>query len=108
MMCLLLMLERLSFKQRMVLRDYEPIEEHNGAGIVQLIHLKWVAYRARLRRRQNNRTHLIEIWYLCDVAEVDDGKVLNLFGDRVKCLVHDHALRVPVVPEANDNDTILF
>ena len=39
MMCLLLMLERLSFKQRMILRDYEPIEEHNGAGIVQLIHL---------------------------------------------------------------------
>jgi hypothetical protein len=23
----------------MTLRDHEPIEEHNGAGIVQLIHL---------------------------------------------------------------------
>ena len=53
-------------------------------------------------------TRLVEVWYLCDVAEVDDGVVLNLFGDRVQRLVHHHALRVPVVPETNDDDAILF
>ena len=53
-------------------------------------------------------THLVEIRYLCDVAQVNDGKVLYLFRDGVERLVHHHALRVPVVPEADDNDAILF
>jgi len=53
-------------------------------------------------------THLVEIRYLCDVAQVNDGKVLHLLGDRVERLVHYHALRVPVMPETNNNYAILF
>ena len=57
---------------------------------------------------RHRKTRLVEVWYLCDVAEVNDSKVLDLFCDRVQRLVHDHALRVPVVPKANDNNAILF
>jgi len=61
-----------------------------------------------IKNPENSPTRLVEVWHLCDVAEVNDGKVLNLFGDRVQRLVHHHALRVPVVPETNDDDAILF
>jgi len=65
------------------------IEEHHGARVIQLV-------------------HLVEVWYFSDVAEVDDGKVLHFLGDRVEGLVHHHALGVPVVPKADDNNAVLL
>ena len=57
---------------------------------------------------ENKFTHLVEVRYLCDIAQVNDGKVLYLLCNRIERLVHHHALRVPVMPEANNNDAILF
>lgn len=57
---------------------------------------------------QIETAHLVEIRDRGDVDEVDDGKVLDLFGDRVEGLVHGHALRVPVVAKADDDDAVLF
>ena len=51
---------------------------------------------------------LVKVWDGGDVDEVDDGKVLDLFRDRVEGLVHGHALGVPVVAEADDDDAVLF
>jgi hypothetical protein len=42
-------------------------EPHDGTRVVELI-------------------HLVEIWYLIDIAEVDDAEVLDLFGNFVKHL----------------------
>ena len=52
--------------------------------------------------------HLVEVRNLGDVDEVDDGKVLNLLRDAVQSLVHDHALRVPVMSEADNDDTVFL
>ena len=94
--------------------SHEPIEEHDGAWIIQLVHLR-VANMASALAAHNAKgpkkklpTRLVEVRYLRDVAEVNDGVVLNLFGDRVQRLVHHHALRVPVVPETDDDDAVLF
>ena len=54
------------------------------------------------------KTNLVEVWYLRDVAEVDDGKVLDFLGDRVERFVHHHTLCIPVVSKANNHDTVLF
>lgn len=51
---------------------------------------------------------LVKVWDGGDVDEIDDGKVLDLFRDRVEGLVHGHALGVPVVAEADDDDAVLF
>ena len=53
-------------------------------------------------------THLVEVRHLRDVAEVDDSKVLDLLRDGVKRLVHGHALTVPVVAEADDDNAVFF
>lgn len=53
-------------------------------------------------------TDLVEVWHGGDIDEVDDGKVLHLFCGRVEGLVHGHALCVPVMSEANDDDAVLF
>jgi hypothetical protein len=67
------------------LNHSSPEEEHDGAGVVQLVHL------VKFRR-------------LCDVYEVDVAKVLALFGDGKQGLVHLHARRVPVVAETDYNN----
>ena len=59
-------------------------------------------------KKDKGQTCLVEVWYLSDVAEVDDGKVLHFLGDGVERLVHDHALGVPVVPKADNHDAVFF
>lgn len=51
---------------------------------------------------------LVEIWDGGDIDQVDDGKVLDFFSNRVEGLVHGHALSVPVMTEAKDDDAVLF
>ena len=52
--------------------------------------------------------HLVEVRNLGDVAEVDNREVLNLLSNRVESLVHDHALCVPIVPEADNDHAVLL
>lgn len=59
-----------------------PEEEHAGARVIQLV-------------------HLVEVWHLCDVDQVDDSKVLDLFSNVIQNLIHLHAGWVPVVAEAD-------
>ena len=66
-----------------------PVEEHGGAGVVQLV-------------------HLVEVWHLSDVHQVAHSKVLHLLRDLVQGLVHLHALWVPVVAEADDHHPLSF
>lgn len=53
-------------------------------------------------------THLVEIWHLGDVDEIDYGKVLDLLSDTVQRLVHRHALAIPVMSEAQYDDTVFL
>ena len=47
-------------------------------------------------------------WHFGDVDQVDDAKVFDLFRDGEQRLVHLHAVRVPVVAEANQHDFVLL
>mmetsp|Transcript_43079 Transcript_43079/g.97981 ORF Transcript_43079/g.97981 Transcript_43079/m.97981 type:complete len:208 (+) Transcript_43079:118-741(+) len=64
-------------------------EEHDGGGVVKLV-------------------HGVEVRHLRDIHKVNDGKVLDLVGDVEKALVELHAIRVPIVPEADDDDALLL
>jgi len=66
-----------------------PIEEHHRDWVIQLV-------------------HLVEIRHLGDIAEIDNGEVLDLLTHGIQSLVHPHALWIPVVPESNDHDPIFF
>ncbi len=54
------------------------------------------------------KTHLIEVWDLRNVDEVDYSEVLDLVRNTIQSLVHGHALAVPVVPEADDDDSVFL
>merc|ERR1712173_388651 len=62
---------------------FQPEEEHDGAGVVELV-------------------HLVKVGHLSDVDQVDHHKVLALLSDRIQCLIHFHAGRVPVVTEPDE------
>ena len=53
-------------------------------------------------------THLIEVWDFGDVNQVDDSKVLHFLCNAVQRLVHGHALRVPVVSEADHHSAVFL
>jgi hypothetical protein len=113
MMCLLLELDGSQPSSVHTIPGYEPIEEHHGARVIQLVHLRpWVAWvsksTGRVKEDNKRETRLVEVRYLRDVAEVNDGKILHFLGDGVEGLVHHHALGVPVVPKAYNDDAVLF
>jgi len=51
--------------------------------------------------------HLLEVWDLVQVAEVDDGEVLDPVGYSVEDFILFHAVGVPVATEA-DHDKAIF
>lgn len=64
-------------------------EEHDGHGIVQLV-------------------HLVEVGHLIQIADVDDCEVLDTVGDAVENFVLAHTVLVPVATEANDDQAVFF
>jgi hypothetical protein len=66
-----------------------PEEEHKCHRIVQLV-------------------HLVEVLDLFQVADVDDGEVLDAVCDAVEDFILAHAVRVPVFAEADDYETFVF
>lgn len=66
-----------------------PKEEHDGARVVEFV-------------------HLLEIGHLVQIAEVDDGKVLDAVGDFVEHFVLAHAVGIPVAAEADHHETIFL
>lgn len=52
--------------------------------------------------------YLVEVRNLSDIYQINDCKVLHFLCNRVERLVHCHALLVPIVTKANNNDAILF
>jgi hypothetical protein len=66
-----------------------PEEKHHRDGIVQLV-------------------HLLEVWHLVEVTDVDDGEVLDAVGDFVEDFVLAHAVGVPVAAEADYHEPVFF
>jgi hypothetical protein len=64
-------------------------EPHDGAGVVQLV-------------------HLVEVGHLVNVAQVDDAEILDALGDLVQHLVLSHAVGIPVAPEADAHQALLL
>jgi hypothetical protein len=64
-------------------------EEHDGARVVELI-------------------HLVEVGDLVNVADVHDREALDLVSDLVEHLVLLHAGGVPVAAEADDDEALLL
>lgn len=83
-----------------------PIEEHDSARVIQLIHLEQNI--SAHRTGDARRAYFVEIGDLGDIAQVDNGKVLHLLRNGVQRLVHFHTLWIPVVSESDDDDAILF
>lgn len=70
-------------------RRNSPPEKHDRALVVDLI-------------------HAVEVGHLLVVNEVHRGEVLDLVGDLVQVLVHDHDGGVAGAAEAEDGDLALF
>lgn len=86
-----------------------PVEEHHRAGVIQLVHLPSSASLVSIGPHMQLRaTHLVEVRNLRNIDQVDDSEILDLVRDGVERLVHDHALRVPVVAEAEDDDSVFL
>lgn len=64
-------------------------EEHDGHWVVEFV-------------------HLLEIGHLVQVAEVDDGEVLDALGDAVEDLVLSHAVGVAISSESDDYEALFF
>lgn len=64
-------------------------EEHDGNRVVEFV-------------------HFVEVGDLIDIAEVDDCKVLDLFGDTVEDFVLSHAVGIPVASKADNYETVFF
>jgi hypothetical protein len=52
--------------------------------------------------------HLLEVGNLVEIADVDDGEVLDSVGDTVEDLVLSHAVGVPVATEADDDEALFL
>ena len=64
-------------------------EEHDGHGVVELV-------------------HLVEVWHLVQIADVDDCEILDAVGDAVEDFVLAHTVLVPVATEANDDQAVFL
>src|SRR5882762_5457002 len=53
-------------------------------------------------------TYFVEIRYLCNIDEIYHSKVLDFLGNAVERLIHRHALAIPIVTKAQDNNTVFF
>ena len=68
---------------------FVPEEEHECHRLVQFV-------------------HLVKILYLFQVADVDDGEVLDAVGDTIQDFILAHAVGVPVFAKADDYKTFVF
>jgi hypothetical protein len=66
-----------------------PEEEHEGHIVVQFI-------------------HLVKIFHLFQITNVNDSEVLDAVCDAIEDFVLPHTVRVPVFAEANDYKTFVF
>ena len=66
-----------------------PEEEHEGHIVVQFI-------------------HLVKIFHLFQITNVNDSEVLDAVCDAIEDFVLAHTVRVPVFAEANDYKTFVF
>lgn len=66
-----------------------PEEEHERDGVVELV-------------------HLLEVRDLVEIADVDDGEVLDAVCDLVEHFILAHAVRIPVATEADDDEAVFF
>jgi len=66
-----------------------PEEKHEGHWVVEFV-------------------HLLEVRYLVEVADVEDGKVFDPVGDAVEDFVLSHAIGVPIATEANYDEPLFF
>ncbi len=66
-----------------------PEEEHDRVPVVEFVHLS-------------------EVLDLVDIAEVDDGEVLDSISDTVEDFVLSHAIGVPVAAEADNDEALIF
>jgi len=64
-------------------------EEHECDGIVEFV-------------------HLLEVRNLIEIADVDDGKVLDSICDTVEYLILAHTVWIPITSEADYDEALFF
>jgi hypothetical protein len=74
----------------------------------EIAHHVLVAEEEHHRDRVVQLVHLLEIRHLVQVADVDDGEVLDAVRDLVEHFVLAHAVWVPVAPEADYDEAVFF
>jgi hypothetical protein len=66
-----------------------PEEEHECHSIIKFI-------------------HLVEVFHLFQITDINDSKVLDAVCDAIEDFVLAHTVGVPVFAEANDYETFVF
>lgn len=64
-------------------------KEHDGTWIVQFV-------------------HGVEVRDTVDIADVDDGKILDFLSDLVENLILSHTIRIEIATKANDDKALVF
>ena len=52
--------------------------------------------------------HLLEVGHLIQVADVDDGEILDAVGDAEQDLVLCHTVWIPISAETDDYEALFF
>lgn len=74
----------------------------------EITHHMLVAEEEHQRHAVVEFVHLLEVRYLVEIADVDDGEVLDSVGDAVEHFILAHAVGVPVAAKADDYETFFF
>lgn len=74
----------------------------------EIAHHVLVAEEEHERHAVVEFVHLLEVGHLVEIADVDDGEVLDAVGDAVEDFVLAHAIRVPVAAEADYDEAFFF
>ena len=80
-------------------------EGHRGGGIAYHVLVPEEEHECH---RVIEFVHLMKIFHLFQVADVNDGEVLDAVCNAIEDFILAHTVRVPVFAEANDYKTFVF
>ena len=67
-----------------------------------------IAEEEHQRHRIVEFVHLLEVGYLVQIADVEDGEILHAVGDPVEDFILPHTVCIPVAAEADHDETLFF
>jgi len=100
-------IDRLDDINQLLLILQDPVELVVVTG-TEIAHHMFIAEEEHEGNRIVEFIHLLEVGDLVEVADVDDGEVLDTIGDAVEDLILSHAIRIPITTETDDDKSFIF